>query len=658
MKPVFDSLENFFGLVAVRAEALGETHAWRVGKWIKNGALSIHEAMLRSRTRFAASQIDDELLRVLRSSNSMVAPKFPHSYGYFGRVMRIAEELRQGYVTSQSGTKVDLAEISWRDGSVEKFSSSSRFHFHALKWVIDLLDGYELTGDPIYVERSKELAAKWISECLYTETWPHVWDDHGTALRALAFCRLWTVLRVQPAEPSFIRQLLDAILRHAEKLSRKPFYRADHNHGVTQAYALLAIGLLLHGHSMATRWAKLGCLRLERQMSKNVSSDGLHLEHSPYYHFYVFRQFYYAFCMARAYDIALSDAFQQRLLSMVTRGFDLIKPNGRLAALGDTSRISPLLFDQPDLDSWCLTHFDEAKALLKSNKDKPRAGLSSAMYPKSGVAILRHSSPDEDAATESYFILRLSTFPTAHIHRDVFSFELFAFGQDLIVDSGGPFAYGHPIRDKYFLTTRAHNTVVVDGMDQAIGESKVIAWRTSKEWDLLVAEHENYPGVTHRRAVLFIKPAIFIVIDKLCGDGVRDHSQLFHLAPELTVNLGADGISTTNIKGGPTLKLVPLIREGLGLQLHRGIESPYQGWICTAGQRMEPNSVIDFSRRGKEVRFATLIVAEPAGKPTEVSGSMQGRFLCEEDVTFEISLDGRRSRFVVPTDGGLIQEAL
>ena len=653
MKPVFDSLESFFGLVAVRAEALGETHAWRVGKWIKHGALTVHEALLRNRTRFAPSQIDDEMLQALLSADRTAAPRYPQSYPYHPSVMRVAQELRDGFVTSQSGAKVGLAEISWSDESVEKISASSRFHFHALKWVIDLLDGYEIAGDQIYLDRSKELVGKWISECLYTETWPHVWDDHGTALRALALCRLWAVLRATEPDPSFIRQLLDAILRHAEKLSRKTFYRPGHNHGVTQAYALMAIGLFFAAYSPAKRWAKLGRLRLERQMAQNVSSEGLHLEHSPYYHFYVFRQFYYAFCMAKAYDFPFSDAFQQRLLAMVRTGFDLVKPNQKLATLGDTSRGSPLLFDSTDLDSWCLPHSEEAAALLKGKKDSRRAELTSVVYPKSGVAVLRHASLDENGdAADSYLILRLSTFPTAHIHRDVFSFELFAYGQDLIVDSGGPFAYGHPMRDEYFLTTRAHNTVVVDGMDQAIGESKLITWSTSKECDLLVAEHKNYPGVTHRRAILFIKPAIFIVIDKLCGDGVHSYSQLFHLATELTVNLRDRGVSTENSKGGPTVKVVPLIREGLGLQIHRGIESPYQGWICTPGQRMEPNSVIDYSRRGKEVDFAALIVAEPAGKPMEVSGSMQGRPFVE-DVTLEILLGDRRRRAIFSADGSL-----
>jgi hypothetical protein len=598
------------------------------------------------------------MFQAVLNADPTAAPKYPQSYPYHRSVMRVAQELREGYVTSQSGRKVDLAEISWRDDSFQKFSSGSRFHFHALKWVIDLLDGYDLTRDPTYLERSKELTGKWISECLYTETWPHVWDDHGTALRALALCRLWAMLRAQPAAPSVVRQLLEALLRHAEKLSRKPFYRADHNHGVTQAYALLAIGLLFHAHSPAKRWAKLGRSRLERQMTQNVSPEGLHLEHSPYYHFYVFRQFYYAFCMAKAYDFPFSDAFQQRLLAMVRAGVDLVKPNGKLASLGDTSRGSPLVFDSTDLDSWCLGDAGEARSLLKANKEHHLVESTSALYPKSGVAVLRHASLDENnGAAESYLIVRLSTFPTAHIHRDVFSFELFAFGEDLIVDSGGPFAYGHPMRDQYFLTSRAHNTVVVDGKDQSVGVSRLITWSTSKECDFLVAEHENYPGVLHRRAILFVKPAIVVVIDKLWSDSVHDYSQLFHLAAELSVNHRDRTVSTENSKGGPTVKVVPFLREGLGLEVHRGIESPYQGWVCTTGQKMEPNSVIDYSRRDKEVDFATLIVAEPAGKSMEVSGSMQGRPFIE-DVTFEIALDGRRYRIVVSADGRVSQEAL
>jgi hypothetical protein len=405
-------------------------------------------------------------------------------------------------------------------------------------------------------------------------------------------------------------------------------------------------------HPSAKRWAKLGRLRLEQQMVRNVSSEGLHLEHSPYYHFYVFRQFYYAFCMAHAYQFPFSEAYTRKLRTMVEAGAALVKPNRKLAALGDTSSGSPLLLDSTDLKSWCLDDPAPVHSLLTDQKD-PCPASSSALYAKSGLATFRHEAPEgSSAATSSYVILRLGTFPTAHIHRDVFSFEFFAFGTDLIVDSGGPYGYGHPLRDQYFLTTKAHNTVVVDDEDQEIGQSEIVSWRSTGDVDFLLAEHRNYIGVTHRRAFIFIKPDVLVIIDKLAGERIHKYSQLFHLAPELNVSLRGESVSTTNSKGGATMKLVPLRTEGVGLQVHRGTERPYQGWVCTSGHKREPAAVIEYSQQRKIATFATLIAAEPQGESREISAAIQGRPL-DEDALIEITINSRPLQLLLSADGVL-----
>ena len=55
----------------------------------------------------------------------------------------------------------------------------------------------------------------------------------------------------------------------------------------------------------------------------------------------------------------------------------------------------------------------------------------------------------------------------AHGHADALSFALRAFGEDVLVDPGTYDYFTHPEWRRYFRSTRAHNTVEIDGLDQS-----------------------------------------------------------------------------------------------------------------------------------------------------------------------------------------------
>jgi hypothetical protein len=432
--------------------------------------------------------------------------------------------------------------------------------------------------------------------------------------------------------------LFTAIVSHAEKLTNELFYRSEHNHGVTQAYALLAMGLLFSVHPRAERWKELGRTRLEEQMSKNISPEGIHREHSPYYHFYVFRQFFYAYHFAAAYGVGFSKDFTDRLQAMLSSGAHLLKPNGTLPALGDTSVASPILVEKSERNEWPI---ESAKNFLYSSTQGAEGTAptdASILLPGAGYVFLRSGWGTEESFHEERFLaFRLSTSKSSHIHRDVFSFELYAYGDDLIVDSGGPFAYGHPLRE-FFLSTAAHNTVVADRQDQRVGEAQLLQWRTGDEYDLLDAQHQNYPDIIHRRAIIFVRPRYFIVLDRLESETFHSYSQLFHLSPALQAALDGLDISTFNASGSPTMKIIPLLKEDLGVTLQRGAFTPRQGWVCTGDRQMAPNTVVEYQHLGRSAAFAVLIVPEPPGKSIKLRAEIEGT-LFQDDALIKVNFD-------------------
>ena len=77
-----------------------------------------------------------------------------------------------------------------------------------------------------------------------------------------------------------------------------------------------------------------------------------------------------------------------------------------------------------------------------------------------------------------YLLFRASPFGGFHGHEDKLSIEVSAYGTPLLVDAG---TYTYNERDPYrdhFVSSHAHNTVVIDGMSQ-VRRWQVRHWRPS-----------------------------------------------------------------------------------------------------------------------------------------------------------------------------------
>ena len=583
--------------LALMSGRIAGTWSWKLGNLLVRSIRPVHESWLRT-TRWSRL-VHGDLGRAPTSATAKV--EFPAIEPTKG----LAFQILNGNCAIQAALILPVQRISWLADSLLPDSARARFLFHSLEWLAEILDAGEQTGDSRYLDGARGLIARWLKECLYREgdLRINLWDDHITALRAIALCKAWTAFRANahPTDP-LMQDLAYALVRHARKLALKAFYRPRHNHGVTQGYALLAIGLTLPTYPQAKRWTDLGRSRLEQQMAANVSADGLHREHSPFYHFYVLRQFQQAYRLGQAHDVSFSRAFVERLAAMLDAGRLLLKPDGRLPALGDTQADSPVL----------------ASAFASEV-------ARSTLFKDGGYAVLRTGRVSgERPSDERFLVARLATFDTSHIHRDVLSFELYGWGQDLIVDSGGPFKYGHPLRSQYFLSTRAHSTVIVDDGDQAVGAARILWWQEGRGCDAIAAEHWNYPGVRHRRLLALVPPGYLLVIDRLDAAGPHNYSQLFHLHPTLQVSLDGCTLRTTNRTGGPTVRIVPLMDDGVAPRIHRGATAPYQGWVCSGEAQMVEAEVAVYHRMGARATFAVLIIPERPGGPESVSASVHG----------------------------------
>jgi hypothetical protein len=148
---------------------------------------------------------------------------------------------------------------------------------------------------------------------------------------------------------------------------------------------------------------------------------------------------------------------------------------------------------------------------------------------------------DEPAMRLLFDHAPLSKPPTyAHGHADALSVTLDCTGIPVLIDPG-TFSYtGDPRWRQYFRSTRAHNTVVVDGLDQAEQVSAFVwsqpykASLVRRERDArglrVLAVHDGYRhlGVTHYRGIRVDDEGRLLVWDYLTGTGRHELGLCWH----------------------------------------------------------------------------------------------------------------------------------
>ncbi|MFO1352729.1 MAG: heparinase II/III family protein [Gammaproteobacteria bacterium] len=107
----------------------------------------------------------------------------------------------------------------------------------------------------------------------------------------------------------------------------------------------------------------------------------------------------------------------------------------------------------------------------------------------------------------------------SHGHFDNTNVLLSAFGQRILVDSGGPYSYDQkdlgytaPFHDVYLETSKAHNVLVVNDASFDT-DTQVLAVRDSRDYSFMAAAHDGYPGIHIRRYVLVLKDGVLVVLD-------------------------------------------------------------------------------------------------------------------------------------------------
>ena len=189
----------------------------------------------------------------------------------------------------------------------------------------------------------------------------------------------------------------------------------------------------------------------------------------------------------------------------------------------------------------------------ESVKPKAPDDLPGARIFKDIGLVAFHEDPGNPQ--ETYFLLKSSPFGAwSHIYADQNAFYIQGFGEALAIQSGYYSSYGGPHHQDWTRQTVAHNSILIDGEGQTVGDresslgdrtsrGKIIAFKMGSgqtgSMDYAAADAtESYHGRLDKfiRHVYYQRPRDFLLIDELEAPKAVRYDWLLHSLEEMQID--------------------------------------------------------------------------------------------------------------------------
>jgi len=556
------------------------------------------------------------------------------------------------------------ASIDYRDerevGNIKYLWEPNR-HLH----LATLAQAHALTGDEQYARTIRRHLDSWIAQCPVGRG-PNWVSSLELGIRLINWSIVWQLLGGRSAAifatqegREFRDRWLASIFHHARSivgnLSR---FSSANNHLIGEAAGVYVAASTWPLWPQMRAWGARCRGILERECLQQNASDGGNREQALAYQQFVLDFLVIAGLAARAAGEDFAPAYWQRIEKMIDFIAALTDVAGNVPMIGDADdgfvvRLSrergfcpfrslvatgAVLFDRADLaaqahlaspaparaDTKTRTLLGaDASQRLEALRSRARAFVAQRAFAESGYFLLGEGFGTArevrllcDAGPLGYLSI------AAHGHADALAVLLSIGGHEILIDPG-TFAYHtDPQWRRYFRSTRAHNTVVVDDLDQSEQRGSFM-WsehagarcvelfmRGAAQY--FAGEHDGYARlrdpVIHRRGVCF-EPHGIEIADTLRCAGAHRICRRWHFPENARVTLQDDGEIRVDA-GAVAVAMTPL--EPLERAALHSAGTPQEGgWVSRRfGVKIACTSVGWYSRvdGGSSAPLRTRIV--------------------------------------------------
>lgn len=472
-------------------------------------------------------------------------------------------------------------------------------------WAIVLGRAFYITQENKYAESFWKLFETFIGSNPVNRG-PNWMNGQEVAIRLIALTWAAHLFEAAPASgPERIANLHQSIYTHAIRIPLTLNYaRAqNNNHLITESAAIYTAGLLFKN----PEWRALGWKWFNRGVQSQISGYGEYVQHSTNYHRLMLQT-------ALWINLIKQDVFSTGTSQALARAshwlFSLLEDSsGRTPNLGANDGALILPLSAAAFDDYRPTVQAAARAFLRS-------GLTPGMWDEMSLWLgLRANTREADSsaylaenlrAKNSWAYLRASSFKSPLGHMDQLHLDLWWRGLNIAQDAGSYLYNAQTPWDNSLISTRVHNTVMVDDREQMTRASKflVLDWEDAFEKPLIELDEKilhkikatfngyRKLGVRHERTVTLYDDEFWEVQDRLLSSRRRLHTYRLHwllIDGAWTIDAVTAGIQLhIKTEHGEVTLLVrhpqniesrySLVRAGELLRGKRELH-PYEGWI-------------------------------------------------------------------------------
>ncbi len=492
---------------------------------------------------------------------------------------------------------------------------------------------YRATGDVRYASAIIEQLESWIEASPFGRgmNWRSPLE---LAIRLINW--VWAIDMIRDSElvtAAFASRLRRSTYLHVWQIARN-YSRGSsaNNHRIGEAAGVFITTSYLPDLDASGRWRRQSRQILAEEIMAQTYPDGGSREQAIGYHLFVLQFLLLAGLIARKTAADLPGAYWQRLERMVEFVGALSEGGTAPPMVGDSDDgyvldlggandlgalfcIGAVLFARADFKAWAGTYAEPARWLLgQSSREEfdklPATPAGEALVcralPDAGYYVLQYGHRGAADRISVVFDCGELGFKSiaAHGHADALSITVRAFGCEVIVDPGTYDYFSFPAWREYFRSTRAHSTVVVDGLDQSSmlgpflwgvrAQARCVAWAPRMQGGRVVGEHDGYvrlaDPVVHRRTLDLDGPARALTIqDDIVARGSHEIAAYFHLAEDVRVSKERPNCYRLAVGGG-TMALE--VDGRLTVQILSGSERPIGGWVSRGYHRKAASTTL------------------------------------------------------------------
>ena len=456
---------------------------------------------------------------------------------------------------------------------------------------------------------------QWLRSWLDQNPWligVHYQSTMECALRLISVCHAFDLARAYIKNPNAWQDLIQLVHGHALFIERRLcLYAAAGNHTLGECAGLIYAGVLFPELPGAQRWLRTGLRHFEAEANVQVLADGGNREQSFRYLAMIADLCGLVTSLLKFHSMPVSSDIEQAWQRAMRF----------LQAFATTPENLPPVGDSDD--GYALSPFLRLSWQQVDESVTPERGRLE-VFELSGHSLVRGEA-DHGVAHFIHGPLGIA-HGFGHGHADALAVCWGIGNKNVLVDAGTYLYEAEPQFRRFFRGTSAHNTVVVDGLDQAEQSTGTFDWLSSYRAELLwrcetdsagytvlLARHNAYArvGVIHWRALIYHPDGTWGIMDRCVGQKHGSHTLELHWHCDAPLR-AHEGHFVLDCGGNHWAMSV----SGGEVTLHRAEDNPPLGWISHCyGTRTALTTIKARLRASLPHEFLTVLHPYQKGNP-------------------------------------------